>query len=134
MQSYAFVLNPQNILYKKTFNPSISNNVISRNSRMTPESGTIILCVPLRLKPPMQVASLYSMMSPVESFQTLRWCGCLSSRSRIASFLCIDFGFISRRYYQRNYQTCGTTLSVHEAYFGSPHARKSLPVVVCTGR
>ena len=88
----------------------------------------------LPMKLPKQVASLYSMMFLAESFQTLRLCSCLSTRSRIASFQCIDFGFISRRCYQRNYQTCGTSLSVHEAYFGSPHPRKSLPVVACTSR
>lgn len=54
--------------FKYTFNPSISNSVISRKSRITPESGIIIRRVPLRLKPPMQVASLYSIMFSTGEF------------------------------------------------------------------
>ena len=42
MQTYAFVLNPQNIFYKNPFNSSISNKVISLNSRITPPTAHLL--------------------------------------------------------------------------------------------
>ena len=44
--------------YRYTFKPSISKSVMSRNSRITPESGVLMRCVPPRLFIPLHTAFL----------------------------------------------------------------------------
>lgn len=64
----------------------IENNVMSLNSLINPDRGNLTLCVPPLQWLPTTCAPLYSRISPVESFHSLRSHGWPDSSSRKASF------------------------------------------------